>query len=61
MFKAFGIMKRMTSYAANITNSDAYWTKRRNELLATIEQRGLPTFFFTFSYANLHWPDLHRQ
>jgi len=60
MFKAFGIMKRMTSYAANITNSDAYWTKRRNELLATIEQRGLPTFFFTFSYANLHWPDLHR-
>jgi hypothetical protein len=53
-------MKRMSAYAANITNSDAYWTKRRNELLATIEQRGLPTFFFTFSYANLHWPDLHR-
>ena len=50
----------MSSYAANITNSDAYWTKRRYELLATIEQRGLPTFFFTFSYANIHWPDLHR-
>lgn len=53
-------MKRMSSYVANITNSDAYWTKRRYELLATIEQRGLPTFFFTFSYANLHWSDLHR-
>ena len=50
----------MSSYAANITNSDSYWTKRRNELLATIEQRGLPTFFFTFSYANFHWSDLHR-
>lgn len=57
---ANGLLKRMSSYAANITNSDAYWTKRRNELLATIEQRGLPTFFFTFSFANIHWPDLHR-
>jgi len=50
----------MSNYSANITNSDAYWSKRRNELLATIEQRDLPTFFFTFSYANLHWPDLHK-
>jgi len=50
----------MSTFAANITNSDAYWSKRRYELLATIEQRGLPTFFFTFSYANLHLPDLHR-
>lgn len=43
----------MSSYAANITYSDAYWTKRRYELLATIEQRGLPTFFFKFSYAKM--------
>ena len=46
MFKAFGIMKRMTSYAANITNSDAYWTKRRNSqskqsrLLSADKRRG---------------------
>lgn len=53
-------MKRMNTYSANITNSDAYWTKRRYELLATIEQRGLPTLFFTFSFADTHWKDLHR-
>ena len=50
----------MNTYSANITNSDAYWTKRRYELLATIEQRGLPTLFFTFSFADTHWKDLHR-
>jgi hypothetical protein len=30
------------------------------ELLALIEQKGCTTFLFTFSAANLHWPDLQR-
>jgi hypothetical protein len=53
------IMKRMTAYSANITGSDSYWFKRRKELEATFEQKGCATVFFTFSYADNHWNDLH--
>lgn len=53
-------MKRMTPYSANITGSDAYWSRRRAELTATFEQKGCGTFFFTFSYADNHWADLHE-
>ncbi|RNA42068.1 ATP-dependent DNA helicase pif1 [Brachionus plicatilis] len=51
-------MKRMTAYSSNITGSDSY--KRRTELEATFEQKGCATVFFTFSYADNHWHDLHR-
>ena len=50
----------MSTYAANITGSDAYWYKRRAELEATFEQKEAATVFFTFSYADNHWHDLHR-
>jgi hypothetical protein len=33
------LMKRMSAYASNITGSDAYWYKRRNELESTFEQK----------------------
>jgi hypothetical protein len=54
------LLKRMSAYSANITNSDPYWAKRRNELQATFEQQKPATIFFTFSYADNHWHDLHR-
>jgi len=50
----------MSTYAANITGSDAYWYKRRQELVAIFEQKKTATIFFTFSYADNHWADLHR-
>jgi hypothetical protein len=50
----------MSAYAANITNCDAYWFKRRCELESTIEQECDGTVFFTFSYADNHLHDLHR-
>ena len=50
----------MSAYSANITGSDSYWSKRRNELEATFEQKGCATVFFTFSYADHHWDDLHK-
>ncbi len=55
------ILHRMTAYSANITGSDPYWYKRRCELQATFEQKKPATVFFTFSYADNHWEDLHKQ
>ena len=54
------LMNRMSSYCANITGSDSYWYKRRSELEATFEQKRIATCFFTFSFADTHWHDLHR-
>ena len=53
-------MKRMSAYSANITGSDMYWYHRRMELEATFEQKQSATVFFTFSYADNHWHELHR-
>ncbi|RMZ94086.1 ATP-dependent DNA helicase PIF1 [Brachionus plicatilis] len=53
------LMKKMSAYCANITGSDAYWYKRRSELEATFEQMKPATAFFTFSYPDNHWDDLH--
>jgi len=50
----------MTAYSANITGSDSYWYKRRSELEATMSDKSCATVFFTFSYADNHWLDLHK-
>ena len=44
---------------SNITGSNAYWHKAKEELKAIIAHAGAPTFFFTFSSADMHWPELH--
>ena len=54
------LMKRMCSYSAKITGSDSFWFRRRQELEATFEQKEPATVFFTFSYADNHWNDLHK-
>jgi hypothetical protein len=56
----FGIMMRISAFSANITGSDSYWFKRRQEIEATFEQKEPATIFFTFSYADNHWCVLHR-
>lgn len=50
----------MTPYSANITGFNAYWFQRRAELESTFEQKKTATVFFTFSYADNLWEDLHR-
>jgi hypothetical protein len=50
----------MTSYSKNITGSPSYWLWRRTELEALFQQAKIGTVFFTFSFADRHWPDLHR-
>lgn len=53
------VMSKLMCYAKNITGSDAYWHKAKDDLKATISQVGPPTIFFTLSCAEYHWPEFH--
>ena len=50
---------KISRYLSNVTGSNAYWFKAREDLKAIITHAGPPTFFFTFSSADMHWPELH--
>ena len=50
------LMTKLSRYITNITGSDAYWFKAKEDLKAIIQHVGPPTFFFTFSSADMHWP-----
>ena len=52
-------ISKISRYLSNITGSNAYWHKAKEELKAIIAHAGAPTFFFTFSSADMHWPELH--
>jgi hypothetical protein len=54
------IISRMDVYAANVVGSDAYWSKKGRELEALVQQKEFGTAFFTMSFADNHWDDLHR-
>lgn len=54
------LLSKMHLYTANVTGSDSYWHARRCELEAIFEQKKPATIFFTMSFADNHWPDLHR-
>ena len=51
-------ISKISRYVANIGGSN-YWYKVREELKAIVTSVGTPTFFFTFSLSDMHWPDLH--
>ena len=52
-------MGKLSRYISNISGSNAYWRKVKEDLKAIIQHVGPPTFFFTFSSADMHWPELH--
>ena len=52
-------ISKISRYLSNITGSNAYWHKAKEDLKAIIAHAGAPTFFFTFSSADMHWPELH--
>ena len=52
-------MSKVSRYVANLSGTNAYWHKVREDLKAVITTVGAPTFFFTFSSADMHWPELH--
>jgi hypothetical protein len=52
-------MSKVSRYVGNIAGTNAYWNKVREELKAIITNLGATTIFFTFSSADMHWPELH--
>jgi fructoselysine-6-P-deglycase FrlB-like protein len=52
-------ISKVSRYVGNIAGTNAYWNKVRDELKAIIANVGAPTLFFTFSSADMHWPELH--
>ena len=52
-------LSKISRYISNITGSNAYWYKAKENLKTIISHAGPPTFFFTFSSADMHWPELH--
>lgn len=53
-------MSKLMHYAKNVTSSNSYWHKAKEELRATIAQVGPPTIFFTLYCAEYHWPEFHN-
>ena len=51
-------MSKLSRYVANITGSNAYWYTIK-DLKAIIAYKEAPTIFFTFSSAEMQWPELH--
>lgn len=54
------LMSKIFYYTKEVTGSNSYWNRVRQELNATLKQVGAPTIFFTLSMAGYHWPDLLR-
>ena len=54
------LMSKLMHYAKNVTGSNSYWHKAKEDLKATISQVGPPTIFFTLSCAEYHWPEFHN-
>ena len=52
-------MSKVSRYVGNIASTYAYWNRVRDELKAIVANVGAPTLFFTFSSADMHWPELH--
>ena len=52
-------LSKVSRYVSNIAGSNAYWNRVREDLRAVIASVGAPTLFFTFSSADMHWPELH--
>ena len=54
------ILNSVTRYISNVPGTGPYWRARENELHSCITRYGPPLFYFTFSSADYHWPELHK-
>ena len=52
-------LSKISRYLSNITGSNAYWYKAKQDSKEIISHVGPPTFFLIFSSADMHWPELH--
>ena len=48
------MVNRLQRYLLKVQGTSQYWYRRIQELLAIVEQKGCPTFFYTFSAADMH-------
>jgi hypothetical protein len=53
------VQRRISRFSATLRNTPAFFTSRRQELFAMIEQLGDPHVFATNSHADTHCPYLH--
>ena len=53
----FTMSKRMITFAANVLGSAAYFSIRKKELTALMEQHKIGTLWYTLSFANYYWLD----
>lgn len=51
---------RVLRYAASLRGTRQYWMQQRSQLIAMVDTLSMPTIFFTYSAADLHWPELSR-
>ena len=56
--KASDLMARVRRSTSKVQGSPAFWTIKRNEMFALVEQKGDPTIFYSFSIADNHFPEL---
>ncbi|XP_077065633.1 uncharacterized protein LOC143718457 [Siphateles boraxobius] len=52
------INKEATRFMQPLRGNPAYWEKSLRDLFAMLRQLGTPTFFCTFSAAEMRWPDV---
>ena len=52
-------MSKVLRYVANIAGTNPYWHRVKEDVKAIVTNVGTPTFFFIFSSADMHWPELH--
>lgn len=54
------LMSKLMHYARNVSGTNAYWNRAKDDLKAIITQVGAPPIFWTLSCAEFHWPEFHN-
>ena len=54
------LMSKLMHYAKNVTGTNAYWSKAKDDLKTIISQVGPPTILWTLSCADFYWPEFHN-
>lgn len=54
------LMSKLMHYVKNVSGTNAYWSRAKDDLKTIITQVGAPTIFWTLSCAEFHWPEFHR-
>lgn len=54
------LISKLMHYVKNISGTNAYWNRAKDDLKAIITQVGAPTIFWTFSCAEFHLPEFHE-